>query len=142
MLRLHHRIPSIHVTLRRLLDALIGVVNQPQLGLPRDDRLLQGIQCQPDFQAPPRRSTDHSPRVRVQYGSEINKLLLQAQVGDVCHPELIDTRQFQVLCEVQVDAEAMAGIDSHHESPPPDGYQIILTHLAANLLGAHRNPCR
>jgi len=64
-----------------------------------------------------RSNAHHFPRKRVENYGEVDKLLLQTDVGDVRYPELIHPRQFHSTGQVQIDLELVIGIRGQHERP-------------------------
>jgi len=61
------------------------------------ERHAQSFQCQGRFQAALQRPTDAAPGEGVQQDCQINKLQLQADVGDIGDPDLIDAVQGQAI---------------------------------------------
>src|SRR5262245_18965532 len=76
----------------------------------------------------------HSPGIHVQNYRQVNELLLQPNVGYIRHPELVDTVSDHPARQVRIHPPGMITVGCHHESPPPNTQQVVLTHQPQNAL--------
>jgi hypothetical protein len=54
-----------------------------------------------------------------------DEFLLQPDVGDIGHPQLVHSRQRHLSRQIRVDFAAMVGVGGHHELPFAETQQVI-----------------
>ena len=102
-----------------ILAAAIGMMHQPRRRLPQFQRHPQGGQRKIVFQADVQCPTNHAARKSIDHHRQVHKLALQANVGDIGHPQLVDASQRHLPGQVGVHFPVVVGIRSHHELPLP-----------------------
>ncbi len=106
----------LHVVSTRVLDAPIGMMNQPRLRLTFLQGRLQGLLGNAAVQLPADAPTHHTSRVDIQNHRQVDELLLQSNVGNIGDPQLIDGTQHHPPRQIRIDAPAMATVGGHHET--------------------------
>src|SRR5437016_4186999 len=78
-----------------------------------------------------------APRVSIESHGQISELLLQPDVSDISHPELILIGQHHLARQVRIDLSPVTGISRHHELSFADTKQIVFAHEPAHSLGVY-----
>ena len=94
------------------------MMDQTGLGLTAFDSSVQRGQRQSRLQRSPHGPTHTPAGEGVQHNRHKHKLPPQPHIGHVCHPELIDLIQFQVLRQVGIDFQLVLRISGAHELSP------------------------
>ena len=93
-----------------ILDAPIGVVDDPCRGSAKRKGHPEGLQAQGRVDVA-REGIAHDPAGKeIQDDRQIHEAALDADVGDIGHPDLVGTRDEQVLHEVGIDPMGMVAV--------------------------------
>ena len=120
-----------------VLHAAIGVMHQSGLGPSPRQSHARGLQGQRRLQGVLQGPADHPPEEGVQHYRQVDKLHLQADVGEVSDPELVQSAQHQGTGQVGVDRQTVIGVGGDHELPLPQTQQVIRAHPAVDTLMIH-----
>jgi len=92
----------------------------------------QGFKYEYGFQTAPQCPADAASRKGIQQNRQIHELHLQADVGDVGHPELIDARQHHFLGYIRVDRQPVLGIGGEKKLSLSQTQQVVRPHQPQN----------
>src|SRR5712671_1537510 len=123
----------------RILHAAIGMMDEAAgTGPACNKRHGECRNGQARLQMRVQRPADHAPAERVEHDGKESELLLQADIGDVRHPQLIEIGRHHPTRQVRHHPPAMAGVGRHrHEGSFPQAQQIVLAHQAQHPLVVH-----
>ena len=94
-----------HVLLRGILDAAIGMVDQPRRRVPLREGVRQGRDRQPGSQRAVQRPAHDLAGIRIEHHRQVDELRSQANIGDVRDPELIHPGEGQAAGQVESDLQ-------------------------------------
>jgi hypothetical protein len=124
----------------RRVHTAVRMMHQTRRRLSLRNGLLQSRDRQTGRQRPVQRPAHHFPRKRVEDYGQVDKLLLQTDIGDVRYSELIHPRQFHSTGQIQIDLELVIGIRGHHERPRLHTQQVVLPHDPQHTLVIYQHP--
>src|SRR6516225_3150988 len=82
--------------------------------------------------------TNHAPGECVQYHGQVNELRLQADVGEVGDPQLIESCQFHADGQIGIHAQVVVGIRGDDpELAPTQTQKVVFPHNAPHATMAH-----
>jgi hypothetical protein len=81
---------------------------------------------------------DHAARAGIQDHRQEHELILQADVGDVGHPELVDVGYHHLPGQIRVDLPPVVGIGGDDELSFPHAQQIVFPQDAVHPFRIHR----
>src|SRR6266851_4094372 len=125
------------VAVGRVLDATVGMEQQPGLGSASSDRALERPQGHLSGAVASERPAHDAPGEQVHHGRQVAPALAQTQVREIPHPNLVGARR-QGFIQAQVprlqeEFVNAAGIAVHAADPSP---QASLAHQARHPLVA------
>lgn len=120
-----------------ILRAAIGVMHETSLNRALRKSHTQCGQCQIVLQCPLQRPTNHPARAGIQDDSQEHEFLLQTDVGDIRHPELVDIGHHHPTGQVRIHFPSLVGIGGDDEFPFTHAQQVIFPQDAVDALWIH-----
>jgi hypothetical protein len=111
-----------------ILHTTIRMMHQTGSHPASGQRSVQGAHRQTGIQITFQGLTNAVTAASIQNHGQVNELMHQADIGDVSHPELIHSAQFQLPGQVGINRKRMVGIGGCAKALFVQAQQIILTH--------------
>ena len=109
---------DLHVVARCILNTPIGVMNDSCRGLALDKGHPECLQAQGCVDSLGKRISHHPAGKEIQQDGKIDKATQDADVGQIGHPELIGSRDQQVVHEVGIDPMGMVAVGGANPTAP------------------------
>src|SRR5258708_5179517 len=107
-------------------------------GLAIGKRLIQRVQGKRGIEIGSQRPAHDLAREAVENDGEIGESLAQANVSDICHPDLVRSRRHQATQQIGHNEKAVAAVrGGWSKRPAAHRDEVILAHKPLNPLGIY-----